>query len=62
MAKRYNACYVVVGKTTEKKFVCIESNSNDTSHLSSLVQKKHPKQDIVIKYIRESKSATSEAL
>jgi hypothetical protein len=62
MAKKYNACYVVLGKEHVKKFVCIESGSNDPSTLTRIIEKRHPKNDIVIKYIRPASTATNEQL
>lgn len=62
MAKRYNASYVVLKSPIEKKFICFESASNNPETLVKEVQKRHPKDDIMINYIRQAMVATSEAL
>lgn len=62
MAKRYNACYTILKSPVEKKFICFESASNNPETLVKEVQKRHPKNDIVINYIRQATTATSEAL
>lgn len=62
MAKRYNACYVILGPKPEKKFICFESGSNDNAQLAREIQKRHPKNDLVINYIRLASTAASETL
>lgn len=62
MAKRFNICYKTSGREIKTHFVSIELSGVDYDQVHRDLRKKHPKEDIIIKYIKEAKPGTSETL